>query len=334
MIYIDGSHGEGGGQIIRTALALSALTGQQFKITNIRKGRQSPGLKHQHLTAVTAVSDICNAEVMGAEVGSTELTFIPGTILPGKYRWDIGTAGSITLVLQALLPVALHSQKEFEFSINGGTNVSWSPPVEHFQHVFCDYLKRMGAKVDFSILKYGFYPKGGGLVKTQISPSQLKSLYITERGELEKIDVWSIASQDLKKARVAERQVDGFKKILSEDLGKIHELYVSSDSIGSCIHAHAHFENCKLGVESLGEKNNPAESIGKSCAEKLKKELNTESTVDENMLDQILPYLAIYGGSVKFAALTEHAKTNMWIIEKFLPVKFDTEANTMSCHKK
>ncbi len=331
MLYIDGSYGEAGGQIIRTALALSALTQQPFEITNIRSNRPKPGLQAQHLTAVKAVADLCEADVTGAEIGSTSFLFIPKIIKEGKYKWDIGTAGSVTLVLQALLPAALHSGKEFELTVNGGTNVSWSPPVEHFQHIFLDYLKKMGAKLDFSVLRYGFYPKGGGIVKVHILPSELKALTITERGTLKSIDVWSVASQELKKAHVCERQIDGFRKIFPENTGKINNVYVSSDSIGSCIHAHALYENCRLGAECLGEKNVPAEAIGKKCAEKLQSEMKSGATIDVHMTDQILPYLAISGGSVKFSFLSEHAKTNMWLIEQFLDVKFSVDGNTISC---
>src|SRR3989344_3203282 len=151
MITIDGSTGEGGGQIIRTALALSVLTDQPFTITRIRAGRPNPGLQRQHLTAVKAVAELFDATTEGASVGSTTITFSPGDIKPGTYRWDIGSAGSVTLVLQALLPAALYARHAFTFTITGGTNVPWSPPVEYFEHVFCSALERMGAQLQFCV---------------------------------------------------------------------------------------------------------------------------------------------------------------------------------------
>ncbi len=328
MIEIDGSFGEGGGQIIRTAIAFSSLTRKPCRIFNIRKGRQNPGLAAQHLTALKAVSEICEAVVHGASIGSQEFTFEPHDIKGGGYSWDIGTAGSVTLVLEALLPAAIHSGKEFDFTIKGGTNVPWSPPAEYFQHVFCGYLKKMGANISLNIQKHGFYPKGGGIVNIKIEPSGLKRIDITERGELEKIDVCSIASLDLKKANVAERQVQGFLKMLpGKKIGKVDEMYVDTDSPGSSIHAHAHFENCKIGSEALGERQKKAEDVGKECAKKLILEMDSASVIDSNMLDQILPYLALAKGSLRFDKMTSHARTNMQIIEKFLPMKFTVDEN-------
>lgn len=335
MIRIDGSYGEGGGQIIRSALALSAVTGKEFTIENIRAGRPNPGLQKQHITSVKAVADICNAVVEDTSIGSTSFSFKPGKIIPGKYSWDIGSAGSVTLVLQALLPAALHCEKEFEFKIKGGTNVNWAPPVEHFQHVFCDYLKKMGAEINFSVIKHGFYPNGGGIVSMHVKPSVMKELVLEERGALEKIDVWSIASQDIRKARVAERQADEFLKYIGKstekNIIKNNILYVDSDSTGSSIHAHAHFKNCKIGAECIGEKNKKAEIVGRECAEILKKEMVADSTADSHTTDQLLIYIGLYGGSLKFPLLTQHAKTNMWIIEQFLDAKFLLKGNVVYC---
>jgi RNA 3'-phosphate cyclase len=334
MIEVDGSYGEGGGQIIRTAVSLSALTGKPVKITNIRANRQPSGLKAQHLTGVKAVADICNAKVTGTEIGSTELTFHPGEIKGGTYDWDIGTAGSISLVLQALMPALLFSKKEFSISITGGTNVKTSPPIEYFQHIFCDYLLRIGANVKLETIRHGFYPKGGGRVKLRLQPSALKPIEILERGKFLKTDVWSIASKDLQNAKVAERQVKGFKHEFGETkYDKIHEDYVDTLSTGSSIHAHNHYENCKIGAEALGERGKKAEEVGSECAKKLKKEIGYDSTLDTHMLDQIIPYTAMLGGKFKFGEITSHAKTNMWVTEKFLPVKFNLENNVISCKK-
>jgi RNA 3'-phosphate cyclase len=338
MIEVDGSHGEGGGQIIRTSVSLSALTGKPVHIFNLRAKRTPPGLKAQHLTGVKAVADICNAKVTGAEIGSTEITFEPSEIKGGTYEWDIGTAGSITLVLQALMPAVIFSKKEFTISIIGGTNVRTSPPIEYFQHIFLDYISKMGATIDkmkLEIKRHGFYPKGGGKVKLRICPMELHSIEILERGELKQTDVQdSIASKDLQNAKVAERQIEGFKKEFGDSkYKKMISGYVDTFSTGSCIHAHNSYENCKLGAEAVGERGKRAEEVGKECAIRLKKEICHDSTLDTHMLDQIVPYLAVLGGKFKFGEMTSHAETNIWATEKFLPVKFKIEGNVISCKK-
>ena len=332
MIEIDGSYGEGGGQIIRTSVALSALTKKPVRIYNIRANRKPNGLRPQHLTAVKAVADICNAKLSGAEVGSTEIIFEPDNIKGGSFSWDIGTAGSITLVLQALLPAAIFSKKEFTFDVIGGTNVTMCPPIEYLQHIFCDYLEKMGAKLKLEISKYGFYPKGGGRVKLRIQPAELHEIKILKRGKLLKTDIWSIASKELQKAQVAERQVKGFKHGFGETkYDKIHEDYVDTFSIGSSIHAHNHYENCKLGAESLGKLGKPAEKVGEECAKKLLAEIDSESTLDSHMTDQIIPYIGMLGGEFRADETSSHTKTNIWVSEQFLPVLFVIKEGILTC---
>jgi RNA 3'-terminal phosphate cyclase (GTP) len=331
MIEIDGSFGEGGGQIIRTSLGLSALTNQPCKIFNIRKGRPNPGLQPQHLTAVNALAEICDAGLSGACLRSEELVFNPDKITGGEFSWDVQTAGSVTLVLQALLPAAACSRKSFVFNIRGGTNVPWSPSFEHLKRVFCYYLSGMGIKIKVDLLSHGFYPKGGGFVKLTLSPSELRPLNLDNRGDFEKIDIWSIASSDLRHANVAERQVKGFKNCFVDlKIGKIHEVYVESACSGSSIHAHAHFTNCKLGAQALGAPKKSAENVGTECAKNLIAELQSSSAADSHTFDQLLPYIAIVGGSLRFREMTSHAKTNIWVIEKFLPVKFVVKGDMIS----
>ncbi|MDD5182280.1 MAG: RNA 3'-terminal phosphate cyclase, partial [Candidatus Nanoarchaeia archaeon] len=323
-----------GGQIIRSAVSLSALTGKPVTISNIRANRAPPGLKAQHLTGITALADICGARLSGAEVGSTKIIFEPGKIKSGTYNWDIGTAGAITLVLQALMPAVLFSKKDFVFRITGGTAVTHSPPIEYFQHVFCDYLKRFGADISVEIERYGFYPKGGGQVTVKTRASELSPVEILERGKLVETNVWSIASSDLQKASVAERQIKGFKKEFGETkYGKLDKSYVGALSTGSVIHAHNVYENCIIGAEELGERGKPAEKVGEECAQKLKKEIQFDSTLDEHMLDQIIPYMALLGGKFRFRQMTSHAETNIWVTEQFLPVKFEVKGNVIWCKK-
>lgn len=334
MIEIDGSYLEGGGQIIRTAIALSAITKKPIRIINIRAKRKPPGLKPQHLTGVKAVAKICNAKLSDVKLGSLELEFKPGDITGGNYEFDIGTAGSVTLLLQSLIPVCVFSDKQFSINVIGGTNVPWSPPVEYFQHVFCDYLLKMNAKIKFEIKKYGFYPKGGGRVKIRVNPSKLNSINIVERGRLVETCIHSIASKDLEQAKVAQRQASAFKKnFIDTEYCKDNITYVNTLSPGSSLHAHANFENCKLGVEVLGERGKPSEKIGRECALKLKQEIDSNSTVDIHMGDQIIPYIGILGGSVRVREITKHTETNIWITEKFLGKRFKVENGIISNFK-
>jgi RNA 3'-phosphate cyclase len=328
LIEIDGSYGSGGGQVIRTAVALSAVTGKSVNIKNIRIKRDKPGLRAQHATGVKAVAKICDAETEGVEIGSSEIVFKPGKIKNGKFNFDIGTAGSITLVLQTLVIVAAHAQEEMIFKIKGGTNVNWSPPIEYFQQVFCDYMKKIGYDIKMDVERYGFYPKGGGVVTVKTTPwKEIKKLNLLERGELSKVDIHSVASKDLEKAEVAKRQARSLRKNLLNAIPDlkieiVQKEYVDSFSTGSSIHAHAHYDNCRLGAESLGERGKSSETVGKECAERLLFEMNSKATVDSHMADQIIPFLAFSGGEFLTSRVSEHLKTNIWVVEKFIGNKF------------
>lgn len=322
MIEITGDYMEGGGQILRTAIALSAITGKTCRIDKIRANRPNPGLQAQHLAAVNAVAQLCNAKV-DAKIGSTTLTFEPHQIRGGHYDIDIGTAGAISLVLQSLILPSIHAEHSTTLTIKGGTHVNWSPSMDYMQHIFCDFMKKIGVDVFVEIKEYGFYPKGGGEVHVKIEPSKPNSISLIKRGDLKYIDVWSIASEDLKKAKVAERQVIGFEDVLKTVNKKVK--YVKSMSPGSAFHAHVHFSNSKLGSSSIGERGVPAEKVGKDAATLLKKQIDSNACFDEYMADQILPFLAFAkeDSKISVAEITSHTLTNIWVIEKFLPVKFE-----------
>ena len=325
MITIDGGQGEAGGQILRTAIALSAITKKSVKITNIRKARCNPGLAQQHLTGVKIAGEFCNAKVAGLKIGSTEVEFDPGEIIYEDKKIDIGTAGSIALLLQTLTPILIFTDKKITLDITGGTDVKWSPSMLYYKHVFWEHLKMMGVSVDVDILKYGFYPRGGGRVKITFNPFKvLKPVNLTDRGEFVRVDVWGVASEQLKRANVVERMVESFEKNIGEKITHRTALYVPSLSPGCSLHAHAHYTNAKLGATALGELKKPAEKIGEEVAAELKTSMQSNAAVDKFMTDQLLPFMALANGksSAKVEEITDHCKTNISICERMLGCKF------------
>ncbi|MCK4715070.1 MAG: RNA 3'-terminal phosphate cyclase [Candidatus Aenigmarchaeota archaeon] len=324
---IDGSHMEGGGQILRLATGLSAITNKPIRVYNIRANRPKPGLKPQHLKGIEAVAKLCNAHISGFTEGSTKIEFSPEELCHDHLRIDIGTAGSIGLVFQSLMIPAILTDKPLEFEVTGGTDVSWSPSVTYFREVFCHFIKRMGVDTEAEIKSYGFYPKGGGRVLLRVHPGNLRSMNLTDRTRFVRYDILSVASESLRKAGVAERQSESAVKILGRKSECELREYVSSESPGSAIHTHAHFENTILGTTVLGEQGVPAENVGEECAGMLKKQVESGACFDRWMGDQILPYMALAPGksSISVAEITNHARTSMWLIEQFLPVRFETE---------
>jgi RNA 3'-terminal phosphate cyclase (ATP)/RNA 3'-terminal phosphate cyclase (GTP) len=326
MLEIDGSIG--GGQLLRTGVALSALTETPFKIINIRKARKKSGLRYQHLEAVNAIAKLCDAEVKGLEIGSEEIEFTPKKLTEKKLEINIPTAGSVGLVLQALLITGVHGN--LDITIKGGaTYGSMAVPVSFLQNILIPFLSRMNYFVDIEVLKEGFCPKGGALVKIKTKKTELKKLEITEKGKLLSINGISIASISLKKAKVAERQADEAKKILSEKFKinpEIEIKYQDTLSTGSGIQLWAKTENSLIGGNSLGEIRKKSEIVGKEAANMLIWEYEN-GVIDRFAADQLLPYLALSSGKIKTSRITQHIKTNSIIIEKFLPIKFQITDN-------
>jgi RNA 3'-phosphate cyclase len=335
MIEIDGSFGEGGGQILRTATALAAVLKIPCRVFNIRKGREKPGLQTQHLLGLRALAEICNGKLEGDYLNSTEIKFSPGEITRDKITIKIPTAGSITLVLQTLIPVCIFSKNPIEISFDGGaTDTFFSPTIDHFRYVFLKILEKMGAKVKIEILKRGYYPEGGAKINAKIFPTKLKPINLIERGEIKKILIISGASQSLKNKKVAERQIAGVKEVLGKlNLPTEEKIeYYDTQSPGSQICLIAEFENTILGTDNLGKLGKRAEDVGKEAALELLKEQKTNACLDKHLSDQILPYMALTQGKsqITVSEITEHCKTNIWVIEKFIQGQFEIKQNLIT----
>jgi RNA 3'-phosphate cyclase len=335
MIEIDGSFGEGGGQILRTATALAAVLKIPCRVFNIRKGREKPGLQTQHLLGLRALAEICNGRLEGDYLNSTEIKFYPGEIKAKDLTVRIETAGSITLCLQTLLPVALFAKNPIKISFKGGgTDVPFSPTIDHFRYVFLKILEKMGARMEINVIKRGYYPSGGGILEAKVYPSKLKPLVLTEKGGFKKILAISGAAESLKSRKVSERQLMGAREVLNKLKLPMEEMieYYSTDCPGSQIFIGAFFENTVLGVDELGKLGKRSEDVGKEAAMKLLEEEKSGGCVDRFCADQVLPYMALTGKKcqVKIPWLTPHARTNMWVVEKFFNGKFEVKNNIIS----
>jgi len=332
LLVIDGSFGEGGGQILRSTLALSSLILRPVKIINIRAKRSNPGLRRQHIISVEVLAKLTDAEVKGLHIGSTELIFEPKTRRGGRFNFDIGTAGSISLVLQAALPVAAFAPSTVELTIRGGTDVPWSPPIDYMRYVLIPHLRELGLNIELNVLRRGHYPRGGGLVKVVIKPvKRLKPIHKLERGDVLKV-VGTSHCVKLPK-HVAERQAKAAieylkSKGLNVDFEVAKEFYEPDKDPhlgpGSGIVIAAITKNSILGGDALGARGKPAEVVGREAAEKLWNDLVTNAVFDAHMSDMILTYASIADGVSEFTCskLTMHAYTNMAIIEKIVGVKF------------
>lgn len=345
MITLDGSQGEGGGAIVRVALALSTLTGKEFKITGIRAGRPEPGLKAQHLAAIKALKKICHAETNDVQLGSMELHFQPGKCKPGRYEFDIGTAGSITLFLQAIILPCLFLSGKITLIIKGGTSGKWQASVDYLQQVLLPQLRRFVEKIELKILKRGYYPEGGGEVLLEIIPKWNKEeiaekilpIKLVEQGTLEQIKGIINLSTELEEQRVGER----IRQALEMELRLYHVPisirveYASSRSVGGEAVVLGLFSSKDdverinpviLGGDALLEKGKRSEEVAKEAAAELRKEIDSGAAVDHHLADQLIPFMALLPGSaIKVGEITSHTQTNMDVVRKFLPILFSQE---------
>lgn len=326
MIEIDGSQGEGGGQVLRTALALSLLTRTPFRIVNIRANRKKPGLLRQHLAAVEAATRIGDAAVDGASLNATTLTFVPQTLRGGEYAFAIGTAGSTTLVLQTiLLPLALAPESS-TIELEGGTHNPAAPPFDFIAQSYLPLLRRMGADVTIELLRPGFYPAGGGRIRVSITPAaKLARLDLVERGEI--IGCRGRAIVANLAYSIAQREARVISETLEwpEDSVDAHTV-TGSLGPGNAVSVFVSAEHVTSVFTGFGVRGIAAEKVAHDCAMQTKRYINSGAAVDEHLADQLLLPLAVgEGGAFTTTPLSLHATTNIDVIRRFVPVTIDVE---------
>jgi RNA 3'-terminal phosphate cyclase (ATP) len=331
VLTIDGSYGEGGGQVLRTSLALSAITGTPIRVTNIRAGRRRPGLAPQHLTGVRAAARVCNADVTGAQLKSQELTFAPGSPpVADRYTFDVaqvakgGSAGSVSLVLQAvLLPLSLASGTS-ELTLRGGTHVAWSPPFDYLKRVYLPALARMGVRAKVRLVRWGWYPIGCGEVQAKVEPvpggrAALVGLDLRQRGNLLRARGISAVSNLPKHIR--QRQARAAQHLLrSHGVNvRMDEIDARSKGTGTAVFVWADFEHVTAGFTSLGKRGKPAEQVAEEAGLDLLDYRDKGAAADRFLADQLILPAALASSATILATgqITQHLLTNAWVVEQF-----------------
>ena len=327
MLEIDCSRGEGGGQSVRTSVAMSTVTGKEVHLTRIRENRPTNGLSKQHCTAVQAVADITGSEIIGNSLGSRELTVKPGKDHKYEMSMDIGTAGSISLVLQAMQLACSTFHKKVNVDIYGGTNVMWAPPIDSYQQVLYPLMSKMGIGASVDIIERGFYPEGGGHVKACFQPiERIKPLKLTDLGELKKVSGVCF-TQHLPKW-VTEQLLEGCHSVLDDICEpEIVMNSTSGGSRGAGLSLVAEYENGLLGSNVLSTRGHPARQAGIDAASDLVQVMDSGSTLDVHTADQLLPYMAMADGDSAFTVsrISRHLLSQMDTLETFLDVRFGVE---------
>lgn len=318
MVTIDG--GAGGGQLLRTALSLAAVTGRSVTIEDVRGARDDPGLRPQHRAGVDVVADLTDAAVEGATVGSTEVTLAPCSTPHGSVDVDLETAGSLSLLFETVLSLGVASDAPIAVTATGGTDVKWSPPIAYQRHVKVPLMNRFGHDIELAADRTGFYPVGGGRATLRVGPADPAPLALSTRGTLHSLALYSKASEDLAEAEVAERQCDGVREALGEHAASLEETevtYVETACPGTSVVLVAAYEETITGFDALGERGKPAETVGAEAAEAHLSFAEGPGSVDRHLGDQLLVPLAIAGGAMWLPAVTDHVRTNLEVIHRF-----------------
>ncbi|MBN1784312.1 MAG: RNA 3'-terminal phosphate cyclase [Candidatus Bathyarchaeota archaeon] len=331
MLKIDGSQKSGSGTILRLSIALAGILNEPLHISNIRRKRKQPGLSPQHLESVLTAAKLCNAETKGAKLGSCELWFKPTGIISGKVRAEIGTAGSMSMLLLTILPICAYAKGEVTIHvINGGTDVRYAPTINYMKYVLLPTLERMGLKSSLTVRKFGYYPKGMGEVLLKVSSNnELRAISISKFGKMERIKGVSVCTF-LEKQMVAERQAEAAIEILRNKgyTSEIEVVYDKSNPLqkGSSIALWTKTsKGAIVGGDAIGELRKTSESVGKEAAVKLIKEIEAHASVDVHLADMLVPYVALAKGTSTYTArkITDHIDTNIWLVEKILGTKIE-----------
>lgn len=333
MIEVDGSQKSGSGTILRLAVALAAILGEDLHIYNIRQNRPQPGLRPQHLEAVLTAAKLCDAELERAELNSRKLWFKPKKVRGGRVEAEIGTAGSIPMLLMTVMPICISADGTVHLHVSkGGTDVSHAPTINYMRYVFLPALKRMGVTATLTVHKYGYYPKGMGEITLTVEPCKsLKPLLLEDFGKITAVKGVSVCTF-LAERRVAERQAKASNDYLREKSYSADIQIINDKSNplqkGSSIVLWAETDtDVILGADAIGEIRKTSETVGREAAEKLYAEISAKPTVDEHLADMLIPYIALAKGRSAYLArkVSEHLETNIWLAEKILNVKFRIE---------
>jgi RNA 3'-terminal phosphate cyclase (ATP) len=339
VIELDGSAGEGGGQILRSALALSMCTGQPMALQRIRAKRQKPGLMRQHLTCVQAAVAVCAAKVQGAELGSQALVFEPGRVRAGDYAFNVGTAGSCTLVLQTVLPALMLCAEPSRVSLRGGTHNPMAPPFHFLERSFAPLLRRLGVGIDLELRRLGFYPAGGGAISAVVRPNAagLMPFDLTERGAVR--EAYAECLAPALPSAVAVRELAALARALGWSGEQLRTPAVrQNEGPGNALMATLAYQHVSEVVTAFGEKGVSAEQVAGALFKEVRSHQASEGALGQHLADQwMLPLvLAVVArrGAASFTCteMTEHASTNIGVIEQFLPVRFDVET-TLACSR-
>jgi RNA 3'-terminal phosphate cyclase (ATP) len=333
-IRIDGSYGEGGGQILRTALSLCAVLGKEVEIERIRTGREKPGLRPQHLTGVRALTQVAGAKVEGDQIGSQSLSFSPGKIRGGIYRFDVaeekGSAGALTLVLQVLLLPLCFGPTSSEVMLLGGTHVPWSPTFHYLSMVLLPTLGKMGLRCEAAIEKWGWYPKGGGIVQVKILPvRELKPIDFSARGRPRTI--FGISALSNLPAHIALRQRERAHQRIKERLGVAPNIQIidkaPSPGQGTVLFLRLESKGGLAGFSALGRRGKRAEEVADEAVDQLLEYMDSGGCVDPHLSDQLIPFVALARGKSVFTVskITRHLLTNIWVVKQFLDVRIEVE---------
>jgi RNA 3'-terminal phosphate cyclase (ATP) len=331
-LVLDGSYGEGGGQILRTSLALAALLGREIEVVNIRQGRKNPGLQPQHLTAVRAIAAITNGQLSGDSLGSQQLVFQPQNPTGGDYEFDVSrvkaSAGSVGLIFQAVAPALFFSQQPSRLRLKGGTHVAWSPTATYLERVFLPVMDSMGLRARLKTSPWGWYPSGGGIAEAELSPaSAVKPIKLNERGALLRVEGLSVVSN--LPLSIAEHQRDQFlRRLRAKGLSAEFEVLPGpSIGQGTFILAVAHYEGAVAGFSALGERGKPAERVADEAFDEFDQHHASGRALDKHLADQLLIYMALAKGVSSFTTcqITQHLLSNCRVIERFVAVKFASE---------